>query len=257
MNYDSTFRRTLVFASAFLLLLVSFSTRSNAQDIEIVERRLGEIVAKGELTLEQAQVMLGALHEHAGMRHVSMQLLEEFERLGIPNEPVERVRHELAERGIEGHRNFGVMEVILRINHMMKYSKEEVDLTQELERHLFEHLDIPEPQIELVMDLARNLREHTRPKNQRGEFEIDRRAAVLMLQVETLAHNLESKVRAESIETEMILDHWNGLIEQKISGKVEESVEAGLLSEEQAERIRIAVERRGDELSRLSEQNRD
>ena len=45
-------------------LLMIAPVCAQATDYEAVERRLGEMVAEGELTLQQAQVMLHALREH-------------------------------------------------------------------------------------------------------------------------------------------------------------------------------------------------
>ncbi len=46
-----------------LLISFSFSILCQAQDIDAVERKLGEAVAEGDLSLEQAHAMLETLHE--------------------------------------------------------------------------------------------------------------------------------------------------------------------------------------------------
>ena len=60
VNSSESMKPTLIFTA---LISFSFSAIAQAQDIDLVERKLGEAVAEGALSLEQASAMLETLHE--------------------------------------------------------------------------------------------------------------------------------------------------------------------------------------------------
>ena len=83
----SSFISTVLFISISTVFAINFA---NAQDFNAIERRLGEAVAEGEISLEQAQIMLGAL------RHSNFERVRE-----------EKERHEEFRRREHGHHEHG------------------------------------------------------------------------------------------------------------------------------------------------------
>jgi hypothetical protein len=144
---------------------------TQAQEFETVERRLGEIVADGELTLEQANVMFRALREFtqhqtpARNRDVDShhhadrmpELLKHFEQLGINGDTAERVIHTLNESGIHGEQLQRSMAALLRLIHVMRSSDQAFEMPEPMRQHFIFELEFSDEQITRVVNLAKRL----------------------------------------------------------------------------------------------------
>ena len=104
--------------SPLLITSILFSSTARADDFEGVERRLGEIVADGHLSLQQAVVMMHALRENTKREHRDAELTNQFEKNGIRGELLESVRNQLAKNDIDGEQQQHAMQVLLRLTRM-------------------------------------------------------------------------------------------------------------------------------------------
>ena len=126
----------------------------HAQDFEAVERRLGSAVHEGELSLEQAQIMMEALRqstheaEHKHRDHHGHDDHEDFAR---------RISTALAEAEVEREAIRPALGVIRRLAGEIAEQGNQFKLGDEVANYLEEELGFNGEQIELVVELAERL----------------------------------------------------------------------------------------------------
>ncbi|TWU46169.1 hypothetical protein Poly51_55640 [Rubripirellula tenax] len=244
-----------ILASSCLVIMISCISRSaEAQNTDAVERWLGQIVADGDLTLEQAHVMLRALHEfsrHQGSKEREFvrehaedsrtELLEHFERLGFDEASVDRVQQMLGETDIEGERRGHVLRVVLRLVQMMRSSDEQFEMPDLMREHFRSQLKLSDQQIGKVFGIAKRL-------SQQGQHRPDqaRRAEIqqeVMAWIESLGDDLKEAVERGDLSEREAWEKWEWIKGNQIGPKTEAAVEKGQLSREQGEEIWNTIEK--------------
>ncbi len=240
---------------ATLLLTFTFAASTlNAQNFDKIEQRLGGIVADGELSLEQAGVMMRALHEFTQQRNHDSELMRHFEKLGVNHATLEHVHQALAEHGIQDplqrHR---AIEVLLRITQMMNAVDGEFEMPDEMRHHLIEEMKLSEPQAKLLFDLARRL-DHESKTGQKQNSESDREATEkkIVQWIESIGEKLEKAVDSGDLSEENAWEKWHEFKAKEIEPKIEAAVKSRVLSEEQAEQIWVKIRER-EEAQRKSD----
>ena len=140
-------------AAAFAFLPIH---TANAQDLELVERRLGGMVESGMINLEQAQIMLGALrdsmhheeHHHEGPEHHATDDLHGM---------FERVAAVLAENEIQPELAGPVFEVIEKLAAQIREQGNQFELGDEFNEYLRSRLELNSDQVRLVVRIAERL----------------------------------------------------------------------------------------------------
>jgi beta-lactamase regulating signal transducer with metallopeptidase domain len=140
-----------------------------AQNYEAVGRRLIEAVEAGELSPRQAEAMMGALARASfaerleaarrlrGERDRNEGIEGHFNRLGVSDETLGRIKRALFEKGIEREQIEPVLGGILRLVHGMKSEGEHFELDPRF-RHYFEkEVGLTDEQIKLVLGIARRI----------------------------------------------------------------------------------------------------
>ena len=140
-----------------------------AQDFEAVERRLGLAVHEGELSLEQAQIMMEALRqstheaEHKHRDHHGHDDHEDVAR---------RIATALAEAEVEREAIRPAMGVIRRLAGQIAKEGNRFDLDAEVADYLHDELGLNREQIGTVVELAERLADaHEERGNEPGESE--------------------------------------------------------------------------------------
>ncbi len=240
---------------ATLLLTLTFTASTlNAQNFDKIEQRLGGIVADGELSLEQAGVMMRALHEFTQQRNHDSELMRHFEKLGVNHATLEHVHQALAEHGIQDplqrHR---AIEVLLRITQMMNAVDGEFEMPDGMRHHILDEMKLSEPQVKLLSDLARRLA-HESKAGQKQNSDSDRKATEkkIVQWIESIGAKLEKAVASGDLSEEHARKKWGWVKENEIGPKVKAAVKSSVLSEEQAAHIWAEIRER-EEAQRKSE----
>ena len=121
----------------------------SAQDFEAVERRLGLAVHEGELTLEQAHVMMEALKQTVGEHDRGN---EEEERDGV-----QRIVRALLEAGVQEDSVEATVEVIRKLVGDIAKRGNSFKLDEGIVHYLSDKLNLNERQIDVVVEIAERL----------------------------------------------------------------------------------------------------
>ena len=120
----------------------------SAQDFEAVERRLGLAVHEGELSLEQAHVMMEALKRTVHERD------HEYEERHVV---VRRIVGALSEAGVREDSIEATIEVIRKLAGDIAKRGNSFELDEEVVDYLSDKLRLNERQIDLVVEIAERL----------------------------------------------------------------------------------------------------
>ncbi|PHQ34870.1 hypothetical protein [Rhodopirellula bahusiensis] len=244
---------------AFIALAVSFiasGTQSAiAQDFDLIEQRLGGIVADGELSLEQAHVMLHALRQHAEQHHEQAEMQELFERAGIAESSVVRLHRALEERGIHGQQRDLSMRLLLRALQTKNSSADEFEFPTKLRQYLQTEGKLAEEQVQFITNiaarLAREVNTNREQKQQRSEQTQTRQKQVeerIVQWIESLETELREAVESERLTEDEAWEKWDWIKENQIEPKLDAAMEERSLTEEQSEHIWVEIKEREAEL---------
>lgn len=230
-----------------------------SQDFDNIERRLGGIVAEGDLSLEQATVMLHALREHAqhqraqhaGTQHAGQanqhheaELRHNFERLGIEPEALMRVRRAMNERGIQGPVQQQAMQVVLRMSQMMKSSDKKFEMPEVMLRHLRDGLRLNEEQAAWLAETSNRLTRASNPKSNDSDQKATEERIVQW--IESVESKLKASVESGDLSEENAWKKWLWYKENEISPKIKAAINSGDLSDDQGKHIWAEISERED-----------
>ncbi|QEG39881.1 hypothetical protein [Roseimaritima ulvae] len=223
------------------LFLACLPTACDAQDFETIERRLGEIVADGELSLEQAQVMLHALrvvtHHRRNDDHPMREMLEQFERYGVDETKADHARHALEQQGIHGENLHHAMGALLRIVQRMQASDHDFDMPEAMERHLHEELSLSAKQIDFLIGLANRVA-HAGSSNEHREAN----AEEILQWIESVRTKLKQAIESNKLSGQDASRKWQFIKQYQLAPKLKAATERGELDEEHAKRIWHEIE---------------
>ena len=266
--------RCLAFCGISVIATTGTLSSVAAQDFEIIQRRLGGIVADGELSLEQASVMLRALHEFSEHQERERQLGDHQEevrqhlrRLGVDDATQNQARETLEAKGIYGERLAGAMRVLARIFTAMRSTDHRMGISLETRRHLKHELDLSDDQISMVMNLATHFEQAERHRTERhrvGQRDHDRdrdrhnaTEESIVDWIEATWMDLKSAVDSNNLSEDKAWQKWQKVIATQIEQKVKAALEAGDLTEAQVDRIKAMIEKNDPRTKFKTETHRD
>ncbi|WP_442506188.1 hypothetical protein SH528x_005019 [Novipirellula sp. SH528] len=249
-----------------------------AQDFEIIERRLGGIVADGELTLQQASVMLNSLHEFAenqelrereerehGREH-QLEVREQLRRLGVDDAIQNQARKTLEAEGIHGERLGRTMQVLSRLFSAMRSTDQRVGISPDTRHHLKSELDLTDEQIATVMNLATRFQqaERHRPGPRDQDRDLDRLSdrhnattEAIVDWVEMMLMDLKHAVESGHLSKDEAWQKWQKVKETKIESKLKANLESGELSEDRVNQIKELIEKNDSRFKSKIEDHQD
>ena len=143
-----------------------------AQDFEAVEKRLGGAVESGEISLEQANIMMQALREAARHEHEHEHHREhEAER----NESLRRIAGALAEVGVQRDSMGPTIEIIRKVARDIQEKGNSFKLDKEIAVYLSDELNLSREQIGQVIEIAERLADSYEGDEDNREREMDNR----------------------------------------------------------------------------------
>ncbi len=256
--------RCLALCGISMIVCTGASSGLMAQDFEIIERRLGGIVADGELTLQQASVMMSALHEFAENRelreheereHQRKHQLEEREqlrRLGFEDAMQNQARKTLEAEGIHGDRLGKTMQVLTRLFNAMRATDQRVGISPDTRHHLKSELELTDEQISKVMNLATRFHqaEHHRPDTRDQDRDRDRhsdrhnaKTESMVDWVETMLMDLKHAVESGHLSKDEAWQKWQKVKATKIESALKANLESGELTEDRVNQIKEMIEK--------------
>ncbi|WP_345326761.1 hypothetical protein [Novipirellula rosea] len=238
--------RYLTFCATGIIAGTGASSKLVAQDFGIIEQRLGGIVADGELTLQQASVMLHALHEFA--EHREREVRDHRRRIGVDDAMQNEAREALQDSGIRGERLERTMQVLTRLSSAMRSTDHRVGISPETRHHLKSQLDLSDDQIARVVTLA-NRFQHSDRHNATTESIVD--------WIETIWMDLRRDVESGDLSKDEAWQQWQKVKATKIASKLKHNLEAGNLSEDRVEQIKEMIEKHESRLKSNSEGHQD
>ena len=142
-----------------------------AQDLEAIERRLGGAVEAGEISLEQASIMLEALretveeeHEHADdEEHEIHRYQRTWPTIGNKNMH-EAIKTALAKANVKRELFEPIIEIVFKIAD--SFQEGESDISRETLGYLQDHLELNHDQVRTVLDFAKRWARHRRRADQ-------------------------------------------------------------------------------------------
>ena len=142
-----------------------------AQDFEAVEKRLGGAVESGEISLEQANIMMQALREAARHEHEHEHHREhEAER----NESLRRIAGALAEVGVQRDSMGPTIEIIRKVARDIQEKGNSFKLDKEIAVYLSDELNLSREQIGQVIEIAERLADSYEGDEDNREHEAER-----------------------------------------------------------------------------------
>ncbi|QDV44568.1 hypothetical protein Enr13x_44340 [Stieleria neptunia] len=247
-NQHRTLRAFIALAASFI---ASWTQSASAQDFDLIEQRLGGIVADGELSLEQAQVMLHALRQHAQQDHERAEMHELFDKAGIAESSVFRLQRAMEERGIHGQQQNLAMQVLLRALQTKKSSADEFKFPTKLRQHLQTEGKLPEEQVQLITNIAARLaheadasRERNQQRSKQTQMQRRQVEEKIVRWIESLETELREAVESEKLTEDEAWEKWEWIKENQIEPKLDAAMEERSLTEEQAENIWVEIEER-------------
>ena len=129
-----------------------------AQDHDAVEKRLGEAIAEGEISIEQARVMMDALRRSATeLKERGEGLVGHYKRMGVSVETLGKYKKVLAEAGVKDKQMEGTLGGMTRVVYEMKSEGDDYELDPGLGKYFKDELGLSGKQIELVEGVARRI----------------------------------------------------------------------------------------------------
>jgi len=228
-----------------------------AQDFEAVERRLGEGVAAGELSLEQAALMLRALREQGGggfdlgarIEEVSAQLREAVIRGDIPEDEAWAKWNEFKDR-----------EIAPRLKEAVEAGR----MPEEEAQNVWRQIEMREKAVQLQVAVARGEISEEDARNQMAETEQRVQQEIREAHFQRVERDIDAAVQAEKITPEQAEkklmavrkelwpeEHEERCAEEeareaefhRIDRELDEAVRAGKMRPEEAEKKRAAARR--------------
>ena len=230
-----------------------------AQDFEAVEKRLGGAVESGEISLEQANIMMQALREAARHEH-EHEHEHHREHEAERNETLRRIAGALAEVGVQRDSMGPTIEIIRKVARDIQEKGNSFKLDKEIAVYLSDELNLSREQIGHVIEIAERLADSYEGDEDNREREMDsrerefkgvmNRIKAAVEKGEYSAEQAEEKIaelRAryfgnrrdnenESREMAAKKREYMGIVE-----RIKVAVENGELSEEDAERKMIEL----------------
>ena len=152
-----------------------------AQDFEAVERRLGGAVEAGELSLEQANIMMHALRESTMHEHH-----ENHEHEAEHNEMVHEIFRTLQEVGVQRDSMGPTIEIIRKVARDIQEKGNSFKLDKEIAVYLSDELNLNREQIGQVIEIAERLADSNERDEDDREREMDNREREYMHIVERI-----------------------------------------------------------------------
>lgn len=182
--------KTAAFAATVLIGSISFSF---AQDFEAFERRLGEAVADGEISLDQAHMLINVLresasgehehdeHEHGHHEHHEHDDHEhehehhEHHNHGHHDEAIHDYVEALEEVGVERERIEPAMDAARHISEAMAQLGDRFRLNEDIERRLVRGIGLNGEQVRMVIGIAERMAHRHDKHHEEDDLEIKKR----------------------------------------------------------------------------------
>lgn len=226
-----------------------------AQDFESIERRLGDIVADGDLSLEQAHVMLDALRHWRQRRDRDERLLGDLNRIGISPSAVDGVRRTLMSNGLDDDRSSAVMQMLANVIEKFDGEPEEFSLPTEMVEQLSERAGIREPQLNTIEQIGKRLVNQVRTNPTRrseskastepsggsmGGFSATDKQDVVKKMIDWI-HSTEAELRKavddDVLDEATAMKKWDWFKAKAIGPKLKAAVDSGIITADAADRI--------------------
>ena len=151
--------------------------REAASDLDDIGRRIRAAVERGELTPEEGRERMAAARQRQqeGREGDGDRLRGRFNRIGVTDEMVARIRVALKESGVTDEQIEPALGGMLRVVYEMKSEGEEFELDPRLQDYFQNRIGLTDEQIELVLGIARRIAHGLKDSNrERGANEDNR-----------------------------------------------------------------------------------